>query len=164
MYHFNEILTNLNMNKPSCGVRSVCFCPKKANFGQTRVLLIKQKRHIFTLRKTSIHAKNQGNPMCGFLEKLTWQTDRQTDRERETRQYLMVRIARWASDQKANFREVFFTKMAKTVKIIKKALGTFFSHLQALTNCKVPEKSNEHISRKTVTPEWTRAKFGVLTN
>ena len=27
----------------------------------------------------------------------------------------------------------FLAKMAKTVKIIKKALGTFFSHLQALT-------------------------------
>ena len=27
----------------------------------------------------------------------------------------------------------FLTKMAKTVKIIKKVLGTFFSHLQALT-------------------------------
>ena len=31
----------------------------------------------------------------------------------------------------------FWPKMAKTVKIIKKALGTFFSRLQALTNCKV---------------------------
>ena len=31
----------------------------------------------------------------------------------------------------------FLAKMAKTVKIIKKALETFFSHLQALTNCKV---------------------------
>ena len=30
----------------------------------------------------------------------------------------------------------------------KKALGTFFSRLQALTNCKVSEKSNERISRK----------------
>ena len=34
----------------------------------------------------------------------------------------------------------FLAKMAKTVKIIKKALGTFFSNLQALTNCKVSEK------------------------
>ena len=41
--------------------------------------------------------------------------------------------------------------MAKTVKIIKKALGTFFLHLQAL-NCKVSEKSNERekASRKDV--------------
>ena len=31
-------------------------------------------------------------------------------------------------------------KMAKTVKIIKKALGKFFSCLQALTNFKVSEK------------------------
>ena len=29
----------------------------------------------------------------------------------------------------------------------KKALGTFFPPLQALTNCKVSEKSNEQISR-----------------
>ena len=34
----------------------------------------------------------------------------------------------------------FLAKMAKTVKIIKKVLRTFFSHLQALTNCKVLEK------------------------
>ena len=45
----------------------------------------------------------------------------------------------------------FLAKMAKTVKIIKKALGTFFSHLQALTNCKVSEKSNERFPRKRVT-------------
>ena len=44
----------------------------------------------------------------------------------------------------------FLAKMAKTVKIIKKALGTFFSHLQALTNCKVSEKSNERFPRKSV--------------
>ena len=36
----------------------------------------------------------------------------------------------------------------------KKGLGTFFPPLQALTNCKVSEKSNER----------TRAKFKVLTN
>ena len=29
----------------------------------------KQKRHFFKLPKTSIHGKNKGNPMCGFLEK-----------------------------------------------------------------------------------------------
>ena len=37
--------------------------------------------------------------------------------------------------------------MAKMVKIIKKAIGTFFSYLQALTNCKVSEKSNERDGR-----------------
>ena len=41
--------------------------------------------------------------------------------------------------------------MAKTVKIIKKGLGTFFSRLQALTNCKVSLKSNERFPRKSVT-------------
>ena len=45
--------------------------------------------------------------------------------------------------------------LAKTVKIIKKALGTFFSHLQALTKCKVSEKSNERFSRNCVTNERT---------
>ena len=54
------------------------------------------------------------------------------------------------SSQMANFAQ-FLTKMAKTVKIIKKVLGTFFSHLQALTNCKVSEKSNERFPRKRVT-------------
>ena len=44
----------------------------------------------------------------------------------------------------------FLAKMAKTVKIFKKALGKFFSHLQALTNCKVSEKSNERFLRKSV--------------
>ena len=33
-----------------------------------------------------------------------------------------------------------FGKIAKTVKIIKKVHGTFFSLLHALTNCKVSEK------------------------
>ena len=51
------------------------------------------------------------------------------------------------SSQMANF-EQFLAKMAKTVKIIKKALGTFFSRLQALTNCKVSEKINERFPRK----------------
>ena len=45
----------------------------------------------------------------------------------------------------------FMAKMVKTVKIFKKALGTFFSHLQALTNCKVSEKSHERFPRKRVT-------------
>ena len=49
----------------------------------------------------------------------------------------------------------FLAKMAKTVKIIKKALGTFFSHLQALNNCIVSEKSNERFPRKRVTNRRT---------
>ena len=36
------------------------------------------------------------------------------------------------------------------VKIIKKALGIFFSHLQAKTNCNVSEKSNERFPRKSL--------------
>ena len=38
--------------------------------------------------------------------------------------------------------------MTKMMKIILKVFGTFFSHLQALTNCKVSEKSNERFPRK----------------
>ena len=57
----------------------------------------------------------------------------------------------------------FLAKMAKTVKIIKKALGTFFSHLQALTNCKVSEKSNERFQRKRVTHVRTHARTYVRT-
>ena len=58
------------------------------------------------------------------------------------------------SSQMANFDHIL-SKMAKMEKIIKIALGTFFSHLQALTNCKVSEKSNERFPRKSVTDERT---------
>ena len=47
----------------------------------------------------------------------------------------------------------FFAKMGETGFFFKKALGTFFPPLQALTNCKVSEKSNERISRKAVANE-----------
>ena len=53
----------------------------------------------------------------------------------------------------------FWPKWAKREFFSKKALGTFLSRLQAPTNCKVSEKSNERISRKTVangqTDGWT---------
>ena len=58
--------------------------------------------------------------------------------------------------QMANFNQ-FLAKMAKTVKIIKKVLRKFFSHLQALTNCKVSEKSYERFPRKSVADGWTDA-------
>ena len=44
----------------------------------------------------------------------------------------------------------FWPKWAKR-DFFKKALGTFFSRLQALTNCKVSGKSNERFSRNRVT-------------
>ena len=44
----------------------------------------------------------------------------------------------------ANFGS-FWPKWAKR-EFFKKALGTFFWRLQALTNCKVSEKSNERFS------------------
>ena len=67
----------------------------------------------------------------------------------------------------ANFGQ-FLAKMGETGFFFKKALGTFFLPLQALTNCKVSEKSNEGIPRKRAanghTDERTGAKFKVLTN
>ena len=45
----------------------------------------------------------------------------------------------------------FLAKMGKTGIFFKKALGTFFSHLQALTNCKVSEKSNERFLSNRMT-------------
>ena len=50
----------------------------------------------------------------------------------------------------ANFGQ-FLAKMGKTVIFLKKALGTFLSRLQALTNCKVSEKINERFSSYRVT-------------
>ena len=54
----------------------------------------------------------------------------------------------WA--KMANFGQ-FLAKMGKTGIFFKKALGTFLSRLQALTNCKVSEKSNERFSSNRVT-------------
>ena len=54
----------------------------------------------------------------------------------------------------------FLAKMGETGIFFKKALGTFFSHLQALTNCKVSEKSNEQFLSNRV----TNARTNGLTN
>ena len=51
--------------------------------------------------------------------------------------------------QNGQFRK-FLAKMGKTGIFFKKALGTFFSCLKALTNCKVSEKSNERFSSNRV--------------
>ena len=67
------------------------------------------------------------------------------------------------SSQMANFDQ-FLAKTAKTVKIVKKALGTFFSRLQALTNCKVSEKIHERFSRKRVTDERTNGRTDARTD
>ena len=48
--------------------------------------------------------------------------------------------------KKANFKR-FLAKMGEMGIFLKKALGTFLSRLQALTNCKVSEKSNERFLR-----------------
>ena len=74
----------------------------------------------------------------------------------------------WAFWPKMAHFEQVLAKMGDTGFFFKKALGKFFPPLQALTNCKVSEKSNERISRKAVadgrTNERTRAKFKVLLN
>ena len=72
--------------------------------------------------------------------------------------------------QKGHFGQ-FLAKMGKTGIFFKKALGTFFSRFQVLTNCNVSEKSNERISRKAVangqpdgqTDERTDGRTNVIT-
>ena len=54
----------------------------------------------------------------------------------------------------ANFGQ-FLAKMGKTGIFFKKAVGKCFSRLQALTNCKVSEKSNERFSSNRVTDGQT---------
>ena len=44
-----------------------------------------------------------------------------------------------------------FGQNGQNGNFFKKALGTFFSHLQALTNCNVSEKSNERFSSNRMT-------------
>ena len=61
----------------------------------------------------------------------------------------------WA--KMANFGK-FLAKMDKMGFFFKKALGKFFSHLQALTNCKVSGKSNERFSSNSVTHVRTDAR------
>ena len=46
-----------------------------------------------------------------------------------------------------------FGQNGQNRNFFKKALGTFFSHFHALTNCKVSEKSNERFSRNRITYE-----------
>ena len=62
------------------------FCPKFWTDAAQNVKFSsfpekKQKRHFFTLPKTSIHAKNQKIPMRGFGENLADGNDRQRDRD-----------------------------------------------------------------------------------
>ena len=51
----------------------------------------------------------------------------------------------------------FWPKWAKR-KFFNKALGTFFLRLQALTDCKVSEKSNERFSSNSVTYARTHGR------
>ena len=52
----------------------------------------KQKRHFFTLPKTSIHEKNQKIPMRCFGENLTHRNDRQTERETKNFQAFKFKV------------------------------------------------------------------------
>ena len=58
----------------------------------------------------------------------------------------------WA--KMANFGQ-FLAKMDKMGIFFKKVLGTIFSRLQALTNCKVSAKSNERFSSNRATDART---------
>ena len=64
-------------------------------------------------------------------------------------------LSLWA--KKAHFGQ-FLAKMAKTVKIIKKALGIFFLTFWTLTSYKISEKSNERFPRKSVPHGRTHAR------
>ena len=63
--------------------------------------------------------------------------------------------------KKANFGQ-FFVKMGKTEIFLKKACGKFLWHLQALTNCKVSEKSNKRFSSNRVTYGRTDRRTRIL--
>ena len=63
--------------------------------------------------------------------------------------------------QKGQFWGQFLAKMGKTGIFSKKRLEHFFSRLQALTNGKVSEKSNERFSRNRVTYERTNERTDV---
>ena len=67
-------------------------------------------------------------------------------------------LAFWA--KMANFGP-FLVKMGKTRIFFKKALGKILSRLQALTNCKVSEKSNYRFWSNPVTNARTDAKTDV---
>ena len=72
---------------------------------------------------------------------------------------------------------IVFGQNGQNGNFFKKGLGTFFSRLPALTNCKVSEKSNEGIPRKmrktsifghfgpkwpildSFWPKWTKQEF-----
>ena len=54
-------------------------------------------------------------------------------------------------EPKRPISDSFCPKWAKRVFFPKKTFGTFLSHLQALTNCTVSEKSNERFSSNSVT-------------
>ena len=52
-----------------------------------------------------------------------------------------------------------FGQNGQNGNFFKKALGTFFSHLQALTHCKVSEKNNERFREKALrTNEHTNVR------
>ena len=57
-----------------------------------------------------------------------------------------------------------FDQNGQNGNFFKKALGTFFLRLQALTNCKVSEKSNERFSSISVTHGRTDARTEARTD
>ena len=59
--------------------------------------------------------------------------------------------------------DIFWLKWQKGI-FLEKVLGTFFSHLKALTNCKVSEKSNERFSSNSVTYIHTHVRTHARTD
>ncbi len=75
----------------------------------------KRKRHVLTLPKTKFHAKNQKNLSRGSPGKLS-ETERQTDRQRETD--LNIRVLRTLSLSRRTKKEVscwFYEEIAMIV-------------------------------------------------
>ena len=117
------------------------FWPKRAIF---EISQKKRKRHFFRLQRLCFEQKIR-KIWCVVLEK-----------NAKNLHFLSF----WA--KKAHFGQ-FLAKMAKTVKIIKKALGTFFLTFWTLTSYKISEKSDSRFLRKSVTHGRTHARTDVRT-
>ena len=107
--------------------------PKRAIFEFSQKI---RKRNFFRTPKTRLSIKNQQILINGLQKNAK-------------------NLHFWAFWAKMSNFGRFLAKMGKTVIFFKKALGTFFSRLQALTNCKVSEKCNERFSSNRVTDART---------
>ena len=111
--------------------------PKRAIFEFSQK---KRKRHFFLAPKTRLSTKNEQILMNGL-------------RKKKIRKPPFLGIL----GQNCQFWTVF-GQNGQNGNFFKKVLGTFFSRLQALTNCKVSEKSNERFSSNCATDARTDAQ------